>query len=85
MAETPSIERLSEIKVSASIYVYSENATLANFQNVYKLVVRKTIIGFFSLLEIDSDTIKVDYFFMYPEYIGNGNGRWLIRSAIELF
>ena len=22
---------------------------------------------------------------MYPEYIGNGNGRWLIRSAIELF
>jgi len=34
VAGTASIERLSEIKVSASIEVRGKNATLANFQNV---------------------------------------------------
>lgn len=33
-AETSLIECLSKIKVSASIEVYSKNATLANFQPV---------------------------------------------------
>lgn len=51
---------------------------------VYKLIDKKQIIGFFSLLEIDSKTIKVDYFFMYPEFIGKGNGKRLIKSVIEL-
>ena len=34
VAETSSIERLSKIKVFASIEIYGKNATLANFQNV---------------------------------------------------
>lgn len=52
--------------------------------DVYKLVDENTTIGFFSLIEIDSKTIKVDYFFMYPEFIGKGNGKRLLSSVIEL-
>jgi hypothetical protein len=34
VAETSSIEHLGKIKVSASVEVYSKNATLANFPDV---------------------------------------------------
>lgn len=52
--------------------------------DVYKLVDKNSIIGFFSLIKIDKNTVKVDCLFMYPEFIGNGNGRRLINSVIEL-
>jgi len=42
VAETSSIERLSEIKVSASIEVRGKNATLANFRNVIRKFMKVT-------------------------------------------
>ncbi len=49
----------------------------------YKLVVNGTIIGFFSLLNIENDILKLDHLFMYPKYIGQGYGQILLKQCIE--
>ncbi|SKC12216.1 Acetyltransferase (GNAT) domain-containing protein [Soonwooa buanensis] len=50
---------------------------------VYKLVELDKTIGFYSLILIDKSTIKIDFLFMFPEFIGKGIGKFLLESSIE--
>lgn len=50
---------------------------------VYKLIEVDKTIGFYSLILIDKSTIKIDFLFMFPEFIGKGVGKFLLESCIE--
>ncbi|GAA4790135.1 hypothetical protein GCM10023231_17550 [Olivibacter ginsenosidimutans] len=52
--------------------------------DVYKLIIKHKIVGFFSLIKSENDAVKLDYLFMFPEYIGQGNGKYLLNKAIEI-
>ena len=52
--------------------------------DVYKLVVEFEIDGFFSFLTSENNTLKLDYLFIYPQYIGKGYGKILLNKAIEV-
>jgi len=49
----------------------------------YKLVEDGDIIGFFSLLKIGNEILKLDYLFIYPKFIGQGYGKTLLKHCIE--
>lgn len=50
---------------------------------VYKLVADGSIIGYYSLLKSDTDTIRLDNLFIDPDYIGKGHGKALMHHAIS--
>lgn len=54
----------------------SENET-------YKLVEQNTIIGYYSFLVADAQTITLDNLFIDPEFMGKGNGKLLLEDAID--
>lgn len=51
---------------------------------VYKVVDDTKIIGFYSLVRIDEATAKLDFLFMYPEFIGQGIGKLLLENCFEI-
>lgn len=73
------IEQLNEWKDDLTITPnYIED------NDVYKLVVEFEIVGFFSFLTSENNTLKLDYFFIYRQYIGKGLGKVLLNKAIEV-
>ena len=49
---------------------------------VYKLMQNENIIGYYSYLSIDENTIKLDNVFILPEFIGQGFGRILMNDFL---
>lgn len=49
----------------------------------YKLVLENEIIGYYSLLEIDPQTLKIDNLFISPKFIGKGLGKKLMADIFE--
>lgn len=60
----------------------SKNYILEN--KVYKLIDQSKIIGFYSLVRIDETTAKLDFLFLYPEFIGQGVGKFLLENCLEV-
>lgn len=50
---------------------------------VYKLIQEKEIIGYYSLISIDQQTIELDNLFIHPNVIAKGIGSLLLQDAID--
>lgn len=50
---------------------------------VYKLLQNKNILGYYSLITIDQQTIELDNLFIHPSVIGKGIGSILLQDAIN--
>lgn len=68
------------------IEIWSEfltvSTTYIETNSVYKLVVDDKILGYYSFLYEDKQTIKLDNLFVLPECIGKGFGRILINDFL---
>lgn len=49
----------------------------------YKLVLENEIVGYYSLLKVDSQTLKIDNLFISPVFIGKGLGKKLMADIFE--
>ena len=49
---------------------------------VYKISVEDQIVGYYSFINQDEKTIKLDNLFVLPEYIGKGLGRLLMEHFL---
>lgn len=69
------MERWNDLLTITSDYIL-KNET-------YKLLLENEIIGYYSLLKIDPQTLKIDNLFISPEFIGNGLGKKLMADVFE--
>lgn len=70
------LEAWSELLTITEAYIESNS--------VYKLIADDKTIGYYSFFNEDEQTIKLDNFFVLPEYIGTGNGRLLMEDFLTL-
>ncbi|WP_447636619.1 GNAT family N-acetyltransferase [Flavobacterium microcysteis] len=49
----------------------------------FKLIVDDEIIGYYSILQLEKKTIKLDNLFLLPKFIGKGYGKFLINHCIK--
>ena len=49
----------------------------------FKLVLDSKIIGYYSLLKLENETIKLDNLFLFPKFIGKGFGKILMLDCIK--
>lgn len=88
-------EILTQItKKSKAYWGYSEekiekwNNNLTISQNyiqtnsVFKLLINNTIIGYYSYINKQENTVKLDNLFILPDYIGKGFGKYLIQDFL---
>ena len=73
------IEQLNKWKDDLTI-----SKSYIEINEVYNLLINDNIIGFFSLINIENCTLKLDFLFIYPDYIGKGFGKLLLNKAIEV-
>ncbi|KFF04838.1 GNAT family N-acetyltransferase [Flavobacterium reichenbachii] len=52
-------------------------------QNVFKLVNDNLIIGYYSYVFKEEKVIELDNLFIFPEYIGNGLGKYLLLDFLN--
>jgi GNAT superfamily N-acetyltransferase len=68
------------------IEIWSEfltvSTTYIETNSVYKLVVEDKIVGYYSFLYQDKQTIKLDNLFVLPEFIRKGFGRILMNDFL---
>lgn len=69
------MERWNDLLTITSDYIL-KNET-------YKLLLENEIIGYYSLLKIDPQTLKIDNLFISPEFIGKGLGKKLMADVFE--
>jgi len=50
---------------------------------VFKLCFEESTIGYYSYIQIDSITVKLDNMFISPEYIGKEFGKFLMEDFLE--
>lgn len=71
-------EQLEKWKDDLTItQIYIEN------NDTFKLVLDEKIIGYYSVLKLADEIIKLDNLFLLPEFIGKGYGKSLIKHCIE--
>ena len=51
--------------------------------NVFKISDNGQIIGYYSYLRLNSNTVNLDNIFIYPEHIRKGYGKFLMENFIE--
>lgn len=49
----------------------------------FKLVSEDKIIGYYSLLSINAETLKIDNLFICPDFIGKGHGKILMNHIFQ--
>ncbi|WP_370032457.1 GNAT family N-acetyltransferase [Flavobacterium sp. 28YEA47A] len=49
----------------------------------FKLIIDDEIIGYYSILKLENKTIKLDYLFLLPKFIGKGYGKFLMNHCIK--
>ena len=49
----------------------------------FKLIVNDKTIGYYSILKLENEVIKLDNLFLLPEFIGKGYGKTLMNDCIE--
>jgi GNAT superfamily N-acetyltransferase len=49
----------------------------------FKLIVDDEIIGYYSILKLENNTIKLDNLFLLPKFIGKGYGKLLMNHCIK--
>lgn len=49
---------------------------------VYKLVNKETLIGFYAYNSENEETLKLNFLFIAPEYIGKGYGKLLLNDFL---
>jgi ribosomal protein S18 acetylase RimI-like enzyme len=89
-------EILTEVtKKSKAYWGYSEEQILKwnnrltiskdyiNNHYVFKLSNENTIIGYYSYINKEKNTVKLDNLFILPEYIGKGYGKHLINDFLS--
>lgn len=57
--------------------------TYIETETVYKLVIEDEIVGYYSFLNENENTIKLDNLFLLPEYIGRGLGKVLMNDFLN--
>lgn len=71
---------------AAQIEIWSEFLTVSsdyiNSNAVYKVLVDDQVAGYYSFLNEDEKTVKLDNLFLLPEYIGKGFGRQLMEHFL---
>ena len=50
---------------------------------VYMSKIDNTLIGFYAYREIEVAAVKLDYFFLDPDHMGKGNGKFLITDFLD--
>lgn len=69
------------------IQIWSEFLTVSsgyiNSNPVYKLTVEDKIVAYYSFLNEDEKTVKLDNLFVLPEYIGKGLGLLLMEHFLS--
>lgn len=51
--------------------------------SVFKLVIENKIIGYYSYIEKEKNTVKLDNLFILPEHIGKGFGKNLMNDFLN--
>jgi len=87
---------LSDITFKGKAYWNYDSAQMENWlpelvigpayieaHKVYKLISKEEIVGYYSFLETDKNTIKLDNLFLLPEYIGLGYGKFLMHDFLK--
>lgn len=87
---------LSDITYKAKAFWGYEKAQLEKWQedltispeyitanDTYKLRLQEKIIGYYSVIKVEKETLKLDNIFVLPEYIGKGYGKILMRDCIS--
>jgi len=59
------------------------NHDYINSNEVFKLSLDNHIIGCYSYLKINHNTVKLDFFFILPNYIGKGFGKLLMHHFFK--
>ena len=59
------------------------SAQYISINNVYKLVLAKKIIGFYSFSSEGKESVKLDFFFVEPAFIGLGCGKKMLSDFIK--
>jgi predicted N-acetyltransferase YhbS len=73
--EQQQLEEWAELLTITPDYILSHET--------YKLILEEEIIGYYSVVKIDLQTIKIDNLFVLPEFIGQGLGRKLMDDILE--
>ena len=65
---------------------WNDNLTISqNYiqtNSVFKLLINNTIIGYYSYINKQENTVKLDNLFILPYYIGKGFGKYLIQDFL---
>lgn len=70
-----------EAFMDAFMQKFSINENYLANQNVHIIFKDKDIIGFFSFIFHDNDSLELDHFFLHPNYIGKGLGKRLWKEC----
>lgn len=69
------------------ILMWNNNLTISEDyiqkNDVFKLVHKDKIIGYYSYIREENDTVKLDNLFIFPEYIGKGFGKYLMDDFLK--
>ena len=95
-AHTHDSQPLTELCISSKDYwdygvnqieKWKEELTITdqfiNANQVFKLIVKDELIGFYAFQPLSNEVIKLTHLFIAPAYIANGNGRLLMSDFIQ--
>lgn len=51
--------------------------------DTFKLIFDDKIVGYYAVLQVEDNVLKLDNMFVLPEYIGKGFGKFLLLDAIN--
>ncbi len=73
-----------EIFMDAFMEQFALNEKYLQDNTVYVMQKNEDIVGFFSFVFHEDDSLELDLFFISPEYIGKGYGRQLWKSCCSI-
>ena len=87
---------LTEITMDGKAFWGYSKEQLSNWENdltitekylleneTYKLIVNHEIIGYYSFLKLNEGHLKLDYLFLFQNFIGKGFGQLLLNDFLE--
>lgn len=63
---------------------FSVNENYLNLHTVKVFCNDKNVLGFFSFVFHEDRTLELDHFFLHPDYIGKGFGRYMWNACCEV-
>lgn len=89
-------EKLTDLTIRSKNYWNYGDSQIAEWRNeltitpkyindnqVYKLMENDELIGFYAFQPENENTVKLNFLFIEPKYIGKGNGKILITNFLK--